>query len=186
MGALYFDQMPETPVAYDPPSWTPTSFEADWSSCCGTLGYILDVAFDPEFSNYVPGYENLPLNDTNSWYDVTGLENGHYYYYRVKAQNSACSSDYSNCVTVSYLTSINEKDVLPFTLYSSGSTVYLQASEKIDRNSFVQIFNSAGQLIASKPLQSGMNCIALETGSQVMVLRVVLNGKAYCKKLLIK
>ncbi len=188
IGAYYFNQMPETPEAYYPPSYTLTGFMADWSSCCGALGFILDVATDTAFTSYVPGYENLEINDTTSWYDVTGLEPGHDYYYRVKTSNTACTSEYSNIVTF-YLPpppSVTELEVYPFKLYSSGNELYLQTTGSINTESYLFIYNSAGQLLFSKSITTGTNHIPVNVSKQVVFIKIIINGELYQMKVLVK
>jgi hypothetical protein len=49
-----------------------SSFSANWSSAAGAIDYLLDVATDSSFINYVPGYQNLSVGNVTS-FPVTGL-----------------------------------------------------------------------------------------------------------------
>jgi hypothetical protein len=81
---------------------TSTSFRANWKSMPNAQNYLLDVATDEQFENFVSGYENLSTADTN--YYVTGL-NDTMYYYRVRTQYQAGTSSNSNTIAVSLVTS---------------------------------------------------------------------------------
>ncbi len=185
MGAYYFDQMPEIPLALNPPNHTSTSFEADWTSTYGALGYNLEVAYDNAFSSYVPGYDPMQLNDTTSWYDVTGLSMDTEYYYRVSAFNTACTGDYSNSVLVSYV-SVTESNDKPINIFTSDNQIYLENSEKITSESYVLVFNSIGQLLAQQSLKTGTNLIPSIGSDQIAIVKVVLNKDIYLEKVLLK
>ena len=66
------------------------SFTANWKSVSGATGYRLDVATDPPFANYVPGYHDLDVGNVTTK-NVTGLAANTFYYYRVRAFNGNTS-----------------------------------------------------------------------------------------------
>jgi phosphodiesterase/alkaline phosphatase D-like protein len=76
-----------------------TSFIANWQGVGGATGYLLDVATDPAFLNYVAGYQNLNVGNVTSR-NVTGLTPNAQYYYRLRAYNSNGTSLNSNVITV--------------------------------------------------------------------------------------
>jgi len=76
-----------------------TSFTAKWHSVGGATGYRLDVATDPAFVNYVPGYQNLDVGNVTSR-NVTGLTPNTNYYYRLRAYNGNGTSPNSNVIKV--------------------------------------------------------------------------------------
>jgi len=185
MGAYYFDQMPETPLAFDPPNHTSTSFVADWSGTYGALGYHLEVAYDNAFSTYVPGFDPMQLNDTTTWYDVTGLSMDTEYYYRVSAYNTACTSNYSNTVTVSYV-SVTELSNNPINIFTRENQIYLENTEILTSKSYVMIFNSLGQLLAKQSMTTGTNMIHDIGSGQIVIVKVVLNNLVYLEKILVR
>jgi hypothetical protein len=65
----------------------------------GATTYYLDVATDVGFTSFVPGYNNLNVGNVTS-YNVTGLNCGTTYYYRVRAGNSCGTSPNSNSISV--------------------------------------------------------------------------------------
>ncbi|MBV6645874.1 MAG: fibronectin type III domain-containing protein, partial [Cyclobacteriaceae bacterium] len=67
---------------------TTTSFQANWEAYPGapsTQSYVLDVATNSSFTNKVTGYDEKYLSSNSiTAYQVSGLEPGKTYYYRVK------------------------------------------------------------------------------------------------------
>ncbi len=59
-------------------------FTANWTSYPGVTTYYLDVARDPQFTNFVSGYNNLNVGNVTSYVVNTGSCGT--YYYRVKAE----------------------------------------------------------------------------------------------------
>ncbi len=81
-------------------SITSSSFTANWLNGIAVDGYQLTVATDINFTNILPGYNNLNVGNVIS-YNVTGVSTCvETYYYRVRAYNSCGESVYSNTITV--------------------------------------------------------------------------------------
>lgn len=59
--------------------------------------YFLDVALDPEFTIFLPGYNNKSVGNVHS-HTITSLQNGGIYYYRVRSKNDCGISENSNVV----------------------------------------------------------------------------------------
>lgn len=93
---------PATPVATAATNITSSGFTANWQSVDEASGYRLDVATDNGFTNLVSGFNNLDVNNNIS-YNVTGLNSGTSYYYRVRACNSAGTGLNSNVINVTSL-----------------------------------------------------------------------------------
>src|SRR5262249_33275618 len=62
---------PAAPTAFNATNVTANSFTANWSSVPGATGYLLDVATDSSFSNYVGAYHDFEVMGTSL--PVTGL-----------------------------------------------------------------------------------------------------------------
>ncbi len=73
-----------------------TSFTIGWSESNGADEYLLDLSFDPEFSEFVEGYESLSVGGTSL--DINSLAPGETYYIRLKSVNASGESDYSDQV----------------------------------------------------------------------------------------
>ncbi len=58
-------------------------FTAVWESAAWATGYTLDVASDPDFTSFVPGFENKEAGNVTG-FEVTGLAAHTRYYYRVR------------------------------------------------------------------------------------------------------
>jgi hypothetical protein len=68
-------------------------FTANWTSSNGATSYLLDVALDRNFTNFVIGYNSLPASGTNKL--VNNLAMFTKYYFRVRSINPAGISSYS-------------------------------------------------------------------------------------------
>lgn len=92
--------IPTAPVAIAATNLTHESFSANWDASTGASTYYLDVSEANDFSAFVSGYENLNVGNVTT-YGVSGLNSSNDYYYRVRANNSAGTSDNSNSIMVS-------------------------------------------------------------------------------------
>ncbi len=102
---------------------TANSFIAAWIGSQGAVQYILQVAYNPTFTNLVSGYSNIIVNDT--FYDVIGLTCETSYYYRVKVQmpcNLALYSEVEEVTTTSAIvcTGSNTNTWPAIATYSTG------------------------------------------------------------------
>lgn len=78
---------PTAPFAYKAATASTSGFSAAWTSSTGASGYRLDVASDPGFTAYLPGYTNRDVGNVLS-FPVSGTTPGITYYFRVRAYNS--------------------------------------------------------------------------------------------------
>jgi len=98
MGADENWEVPSEPVALYPDTIGVDYFIARWQTTLLAIGYSLDVAYDPNFSQIVPGYDNLDVG-TDTTAIVSGLEILSYYY-RVRGYNALNTSPNSNVIVV--------------------------------------------------------------------------------------
>lgn len=73
-------------------------FTANWQLQTGINVYLLDVATDPGFTNFVAGYQNKEIVGT--LLKVTGLDFTTTYYYRLRSKRLTKTSGYSNTIQV--------------------------------------------------------------------------------------
>ena len=65
---------------------TTTGFIAEWSGIQEATNYFIDVSTNNLFTNFVPGFENLAVNNTSQL--ITGLTPGTNYHVRIRAVSS--------------------------------------------------------------------------------------------------
>ncbi len=183
IGAYYFFQQLDIPEALDPVSITSSSFIAVWSSAFGAIGYHLDVALDDAFTNLV--YDNIEIvGDTT--YFVDGLDESTTYYYRANSYNNALTSIYSNTQSVStYAVSVEESDNDAIEIYSSHHNVFVNINQTITSPGEIKIYNTVGRLLTHQQIYSGSNTIDPGVTDQIIIVKVIVEGKVYHKKLLI-
>ncbi|MCG2591113.1 Ig-like domain-containing protein, partial [Rhodohalobacter sulfatireducens] len=75
---------PDIPLSTAPGNISATKFIAQWQEAEGANGYLLDVATDANFSEFVQGFENFNVGQVTE-YTIENLIPGTEYYYRVKS-----------------------------------------------------------------------------------------------------
>lgn len=93
--------LPNPPLAVEPLSITADGFTAHWDPVDAD-GYVLSVATDLGFTNFVDGYENYWVA-LYEQHNVTGLEPGTQYFYRLRSYNLSGSSLWGNKISVTTL-----------------------------------------------------------------------------------
>jgi len=127
---------PTAPTALAATSVTDTSFIANWSAATdnvGVAGYKLDVATDPDFTNFVASYRNLDVGNVLTYSVNSGIYPSTVYYYRVRAYDASFNeSSHSNTITV---TTANPPDTTP------PDVVVLAPATSIGSRSFTANWN---------------------------------------------
>ncbi len=76
--------LPGSPLELATNTVTKTDFNVVWGLVSGALGYRIDVALDPGFTQFVTGYNNLDTGNITT-VAVSGLSAGSTYYIRLRA-----------------------------------------------------------------------------------------------------
>ncbi|MEX2600975.1 MAG: Ig-like domain-containing protein [Balneolaceae bacterium] len=97
---------PETPVALPASGRNAFQFTANWEAADGAEQYRMDVASDEEFQQMVTGYEDVIV--TGEEHEITGLEMGTRYFYRIRSEAGPRTSPNSNSIETNTLTISSE------------------------------------------------------------------------------
>ncbi|MEA3477276.1 MAG: C10 family peptidase [Bacteroidota bacterium] len=178
---------PDPPLALEATDITGYSFNANWEESTYADGYLLDVAKDEDFAEYLSGYENLFVW-SNTSYPVYGLELDSTYYYRVRAFNVIDTSANSNVISViaTYVGVPGNPDNLGLKIYSYQSDLMISLSNPVDVEGYVMVYNMLGQaLIREKLENSSLNRIPLPVNNSPVIVKLLINGQVHVKKLFI-
>ncbi len=69
-------------------------------------------------------------------------------------------------------------------LYSSHHKLYISINQKITSPGEIWIYNTVGQLLTQQQIYSGSNTIDPKVTDQIIIVKVIVEGKVYQKKLL--
>jgi hypothetical protein len=119
---------PAAPVASAATDILKTTTSANWNASATATGYILDVAKDSLFTNFVEGFNAKDVKSATS-YTITGLTAYTDYYYRVRAYNAGGIGENSN--TIYFKTMINA----PIAPVAKASTNITQTSFAVNWDS---------------------------------------------------
>jgi len=171
-----------------------TGFTANWEHAPGATTYFLDVAYNNLFFNYVEGFENLETGYVDSL-EITGLEPGTSYYYRLRAFNGTDTGPNSGAVFVSTLFVGLEEPEPPsikLMIIPNPFTDHLLISFKIavDEPVAISLWNNQGQMVETifnRKVPAGdhqlsWNTARLPTG--IYFLRFMTGDKVVVRRLL--
>jgi hypothetical protein len=154
-----------------------------WSGAYGALGYYLDVALDEEFQVMV--YDDIEIEGDTSIM-VEDLHVATTYYYRVKSYNTALTSDYSNTQPVTTLAvGVEDLNTDEVEIYTADDMLFINTRQYFNNPGDVWIYNITGQLLTRQQIQPGLNKIGPLATDQVIIVKIIIDGKTYQKKLLV-
>jgi phosphodiesterase/alkaline phosphatase D-like protein len=178
---------PEPPVATEATNITFFGFDANWNASANADEYLLDVAEDEGFTMFVSGYENLNVWNFTS-YSVYGLEENTTYYYRIRAINIIDTSDYSNVISATTLL-IGMPDGpagKEINIYTNNDNIFIYIPDPGNADGYVIVYTLMGQQLVNKSIESStINRIALPVTNTPVIVKLVLNGNIYIKKLFV-
>ena len=91
---------PADPTAWAAINKSSGAFTATWGSVANAIGYYFDLSTNEDFTSYLPGYQSRLIAASQCSCPVAGLSNVGTYFYRVRAQDSTGTSNYSNVIRV--------------------------------------------------------------------------------------
>lgn len=159
---------------------TTTTFQANWSSSTGATSYRLDVSTNSTFTAILGSYNNITVSGTS--YDITGLNPGIRYFYRVRAANPggiSSNSSSSNVITISLpptALAANPISTTSFTAkwnFATGASSY-KFDLSLDPNfsSYVGLYNNFNLSSSS----ASLSVSGLEAGSTYYYRLRTFNG----------
>ncbi|PKL84412.1 MAG: hypothetical protein CVV24_00305 [Ignavibacteriae bacterium HGW-Ignavibacteriae-3] len=93
---------PSVPLAAPATNISSTGFTANWSSSANASSYKIDVSGSSNFSTLLSGYNDKDVGNVTSA-NISGLDPGSVYYYRVRAASGETASQSSNTISVTCL-----------------------------------------------------------------------------------
>lgn len=148
---------PGSPLISLATNLTTTSFRANWNPVAGATSYLLDVATNPNFINFVSGYNSLNTGFANFW-TVSNLDCNTTYFYRVRVLNNCGPGSANNYVYVTtfpcFVQNIDGLD--EFTVYPNPNDGQFSVKIRLSvaRNVAINIYNSVGQVFyQAEPLR---------------------------------
>jgi RHS repeat-associated protein len=132
-----------------------TGFTANWGITLSATSYLLDVAKDAGFTEFLSGYNGLSLTTTTK--TVTGLNNSTTYFWRVRAINASGPSGNSqqNTTTLSQFAGQNENYIVAHEALVDGILpgTALDALPRESLSQTVQYFDGLGRPIQTVSTQ---------------------------------
>jgi phosphodiesterase/alkaline phosphatase D-like protein len=168
-------------IALDASYVLETSFQANWNPATGANGYKLDVALENSFTIFIPGYENIDVDNVTSYF-VTGLVSNHHYYYRLRAYNAGGTNNNSNTIEVltsfytGYVETESKNIISIYPNPASGSAINIELSVNLSsENHEITIYDSHGSLVSeiknNKDLLIPINVSSFGSGVYIMKYR---------------
>ena len=93
-----FKTAPPVPVATAATLVGESSFKLNWNASTGAIKYYLDISTSSDFSSFISGYNNKDVGNITS-HNISGLNSGGTYYYRLRAYNGDATSGNSNTIS---------------------------------------------------------------------------------------
>ena len=163
-----------------------SSFYANWQPASISTGYLLDVAYNEQFTNFLTGYENLDVG-LDTTYSLTGLSSNTNYFFRLRSYNATDTGAYSNIIGLTTLlgTGVGNAQSGNVKIWSSGKTVNIDLTQNQGAEAKVSIYSLSGQCLGSFRLIDGLNSIPLYVKRQPLCVKVSCRNKNFYKKVMV-
>jgi hypothetical protein len=183
IGVFSYYQILEVPTGLESePLIDGFTFIASWDESYGALGYYLDASYNAEFSHFI--IEGKPVRDRTV--DTVEIPYFAYHvYYRLTSFNTGLTSEYSDVHMVT-MTSVEEAEEEHLKIYSSATGIHINTTPSYTYPGDVWIYNISGQLLGHYSMNPGSNTIDPGLTSQVVIVKVILDGEVYQQKLLMR
>jgi Fibronectin type III domain len=157
--------VPQAPTVTPATGVATSVFTANWVPSSGATSYRLDVSTSA-FATFVTGYQDRDVGNATSW-QVTGLTPNAAYSYRVRARNTAGTSDTSAPMTVTTLLT----ETCSGNLNSSGQAVctFLITNDGHQVVATLTSLGGASSVGVAIGMSSGGTCSAVTTNDGATV-----------------
>lgn len=132
---------PDAPETLAATNVSGTSFWANWNAAVGADGYRLDVSLSDTFATPVSGYQDLNVGGALTW-NVSDLQAGYTYYYRVRATGNGATS--TNSGTMEVTTHPNPPTALAATSVSDSGFIANWVGQGIATNYLLDVATDSG------------------------------------------
>jgi len=184
IGAYSYFQILTVPNGLYGDVTSPTTFIAHWSSSYGALGYLLDVSYHRDFSEFIIEGQRI-WEETQ--FDVEVPYHSRWVFFRVRSFNTGLTSEYSNEHVVLFdPSSLDENEQDNVNIYASRNKLHITTENTISTPGEAWVYNTTGQLLTHSYIHGGMNTISLDVKTQIVIVKVQLEGKLYQEKLLMR
>jgi hypothetical protein len=183
IGVFSYFQLLNKPVELYGEVLTNTTILTGWNSCYGALGYMVDVAWDHGFNNYI--VKDWRVLEPETELEVYLPHPTELVYFRVRSFNTGLTSEYSDEYVV-LMVSLDEPEDENVQIYSSATGIHINTTRSYTYPGNVWIYNISGQLLGHYSMKPGTNTIDPGVTSQVVIVKVILDGEVYQQKLLMR
>lgn len=187
---LLYSFYPFPTIALPATNLTSNSFDAHWISSPYSNKYVLDVAKDVNFTNFVEGFQNLEIINNIPFDSITDYTvvlpantSERDFYYRVLVNyGDSLYSIASNPVKVTLPNAQNINTIKTISFYSFNKTVVI---DNVENYSNVEVYNLSGVLINSQKINS--NTLQFQVkNSGIYIVKLITLGEAKTIKVFVK
>ena len=161
-----FKTAPPVPVATAATLVGESSFRLNWNASTGAIKYYLDISTSSDFSSFISEYNNKDVGNVTS-HDISGLNPGVTYYYRLRAYNGDATSGNSN--TISTTTKVLDNFLVeafgegPIPTQTAGQSFNVRITARDNNNERIIDYTSNAVITSNGNLSDGNQTISSVT-----------------------